>query len=136
MHTEGGGGLPQGRLSVSQILCDSFVRSLFGVFKDLHGYTSNGLWACTPRPKRALGATECLIQGEAQQTRRRGWGEPPPPLEGKKLQRRPQKRLDRRLQEVAKAVGGGYCRLQLPLKLAVRGTVARHRLGVFSDRFS
>ena len=40
--------------------------------------------------------------------------------------------LDRRLEEVAKAVGGGYCRLQMPLKLAlgVRGTVAGHRLGV------
>ena len=39
--------------------------------------------------------------------------------------------LDRRLEEVAKAVGGGYCRLQRSLKLAVavRGTVAGHRLG-------
>ena len=39
--------------------------------------------------------------------------------------------LGRRLQEAAKAVGGGYCRLQMPLKLAlaVRGTVAGHRLG-------
>ena len=45
--------------------------------------------------------------------------------------RQPQKRLDRRLQEGAKAVGGGYCRLQMPLKLAlaVRETVAGHRLG-------
>ena len=36
-----------------------------------------------------------------------------------------------RLEEGAKAVGGGYCRLQMPLKLAlaVRGTVAGHRLG-------
>ena len=34
------------------------------------------------------------------------------------------------LVEVAKAVGGGYCRLQMPLKpaLGVRGTVAGHRL--------
>ena len=33
--------------------------------------------------------------------------------------------------EVAEAVGGGYCRLQMPLKLAVgiRETVAGHRLG-------
>ena len=33
--------------------------------------------------------------------------------------------------EDAKAVGGGYCRLHMPLKLAlaVRGTVAGHRLG-------
>ena len=46
-------------------------------------------------------------------------------------QRRPRKRLDRRLEEVAKAVGGGYCRLQMPLRLAfaVRETVAGHGLG-------
>ena len=45
--------------------------------------------------------------------------------------RRPQQRLDRRLEEVAKAVGGGYCRLQMPLSLALaaRDTVAGHRLG-------
>ena len=40
-------------------------------------------------------------------------------FEGKGPQRRPQKRLDRRLEEVAEAVGGGYCRLQMPLKLAL-----------------
>ena len=42
--------------------------------------------------------------------------------------RRPQKRSDRRLEEVAKAVGGGYCRLRISLSLAlgVRKTV---RLG-------
>ena len=47
-------------------------------------------------------------------------------LEGKAPQRRPQQRLGRRLDEVAEAVGGGYCRLQMPLRLAlgVRGTVA------------
>ena len=39
-------------------------------------------------------------------------------LEGKRPQRWPQRRLGRRLEEVAKAVGGGYCRLQMPLKLA------------------
>ena len=52
-------------------------------------------------------------------------------LEGKGPQRRPQRRLDGRLEEVDKAVGGGYCRLQIPLELvlAVRGTVAGHRLG-------
>ena len=45
--------------------------------------------------------------------------------------KRPQKRLDRRLEEVAKTVGSGYCQLQMPLKpaLGVRGTVAGHRLG-------
>ena len=31
--------------------------------------------------------------------------------------------------EVVKAFGGGHCRLQMPLKLAVRETVAGHRLG-------
>ena len=58
----------------------------------------------------------------------------PPPrdvLEGTGPQRRPQKRLDRRLQEVAKAVVGGYCPLQMPLKRAfgVGETVAGHRQG-------
>ena len=49
-------------------------------------------------------------------------------LEGKGPQRRP---VDRRLEEVAKAVGGGYCRLQMTLKpaLGVREMVAGHRLG-------
>ena len=48
-------------------------------------------------------------------------------LEGKG----PQKQLGRRLEAVAKAVGGGYCHLQMPLKLAlaVRETVAGRRLG-------
>ena len=48
----------------------------------------------------------------------------------------PQRRLDRRLEEVAKAVGGGYCRLQTPLSLALaaRGTVAGHRLGALEGR--
>ena len=42
-----------------------------------------------------------------------------------------QRQLGRRLEEVAKAVGGGYCRLRMPLQLAlgVRETVAGHRLG-------
>ena len=56
-------------------------------------------------------------------------------LGGKGPQRRPQQRLDRRLEEVAKAVGGGYCRLQMPLRLAlgVRGTVAGRRLGALEE---
>ena len=46
----------------------------------------------------------------------------------------PQRRLGRRLEEVAEAVGGGYCRLQMPLTLAlgVGGTVAGHRLGALN----
>ena len=46
-------------------------------------------------------------------------------------QRRPRRRLDRRLEEVAEAIGGGCCRLQLPWKpaLGVTGTVAGHMLG-------
>ena len=37
----------------------------------------------------------------------------------------------RQSEEVTEAVGGGCCRLQMPLKLAldIRGTVAGHRLG-------
>ena len=52
-------------------------------------------------------------------------------LEGKGPQKRSQKQLHRRLEKVAKAVRGSYCRLQMPLRLAlaVRGTVAAHRLG-------
>ena len=48
-------------------------------------------------------------------------------LEGKG----PQERLGRQLEEVAKAVSGGNCRLQMPLKraLAVRETVAGRWLG-------
>ena len=51
-------------------------------------------------------------------------------LEGKGPQRRPKRWLDRRLEEVAKTIGGDYCRLQMPLKpaLAVRETVAGRRL--------
>ena len=51
--------------------------------------------------------------------------------EGKGSQRGPQRRLGRRLEGVTKAVEGGCCRLQMPLRLAlgVRGTVAGHRLG-------
>ena len=47
-------------------------------------------------------------------------------LDGKGPHGRPQKRLDRRLEEVVKAVGGGFCRFQKPLELAlaVRETVA------------
>ena len=58
-------------------------------------------------------------------------GTPGDALEGKGPQRRPQRWLGRRLEEVAKAVGGGYCRLQMPLKppFGVRGTAAGHRLG-------
>ena len=52
-------------------------------------------------------------------------------LEGKGPQRQPQQRLDGRLEEVVKAVGGGYCRLRMPLRLVlgVGGTAAGHRLG-------
>ena len=51
---------------------------------------------------------------------------------GRGPQRRPQKRSGRRLEEVAKAVGGGYCRLSMPWKpaLAAKETVAGRRLGV------
>ena len=52
-------------------------------------------------------------------------------LERKVLQRRPQRQSNRRLEGVAKAVGGSYCRLQMPLQpaLAAKETGAGHRLG-------
>ena len=58
-------------------------------------------------------------------------------LGGEGPQRKPQKQLDRRLEEAAKAVGGGYFRLQTPLKLAiaVRGTVVGRRLGALQGRY-
>ena len=59
--------------------------------------------------------------------------QPPPSdaLDWKGPQRWPQGPLDRRLEEAAEAVGGGYWRLQMPLRLAlgVRETAAGHRLG-------
>ena len=59
-------------------------------------------------------------------------------LEGKGPRRRPQRRSDERLEEVAKAVGGGYCRLQMPLTLAfgVRGTAAGRWLGALEGAAS
>ena len=70
-------------------------------------------------------------KGGSRSTTHPGYPPPRDALEGKRSQRRPQERLGRRLEEVAKAVGGGYCRLQMPLRLAlgVRETVAGHRLG-------
>ena len=50
-------------------------------------------------------------------------------FEGKGPPRRPQKRLDRRLEECAKSVGGSYCRLKMPLKLAIAVKEAGRRLG-------
>ena len=60
-----------------------------------------------------------------------GWGGSDA-LEGKGPQRRLQKTLDRLLEGVAEAVGGGYCRLKAPSSLALtaRETVVRRRLGV------
>ena len=81
------------------------------------------------------GIEMCSAQGAEWQA----WGGPwggggcKGALEGKG----PQERLDRRLEEVAKAVGGGYCRLQMPLRLAlgVRETVAGHRLGALEGGY-
>ena len=55
-------------------------------------------------------------------------------LDGKGPQRRPQKRLNGRLEEVAKSVGGGYCRLQMPLKRHLAS--GRQWLGIGSAPWS
>ena len=74
-------------------------------------------------PHRNGRGTGCALHCDACQSR--------DALEGTGPQRQLQRRLDRRLEEVAKAVGGGQCWLQMQLKLAlaVMGTVPGHRLG-------
>ena len=55
------------------------------------------LWPAEAAPKRG---SLCDVQGAGGSDA----------LEGTGPQRRPQKRVDRQLEEVAEAVGGGYCR--------------------------
>ena len=52
-----------------------------------------------------------------------------PALEREAPQRQPQKRLDRRLEEATKSVGGNYWRLQMPLKLALAARETLLRVG-------
>ena len=85
---------------------------------------------CSPRvcfPDAPVVVATKPQKGDTETGKQRQHGRVREALEGKG----PQKRVGRRLEEVAKAVGGGYCRLQMPLRLAlgVRGTVAGHRLG-------
>ena len=49
------------------------------------------------------------VPGRGFERASRGGGGGREALDGKGPQRRPQKRLVRRLEEVAQAVGGGYC---------------------------
>ena len=73
---------------------------------------------------RQGGPPTCLVKMNSGVTpsHRKGGGDA---LDWKTPRKRPRKRLDRRSEAVAKAVGGGCCRLQMPLKLtlAVRETV-------------
>ena len=92
-----------------------------------------------PRTARLPKARACRpppVHRHAPPLQRPGSQVPRGALEGKGPQRRPQRRLGRRLEEVAEAVGGGYCRLQMPLRpaLGVRGKVAGRRLGVLEGR--
>ena len=100
------------------------------------GHVPNTSPTRTPPTARAPGWANGRLLEAVNRCRypwRTATGAPPPrdALEWKGAQRWPQKRLGRRLEEVAKEVGGGYCRLQMPLKLAlaVGGAVAGHRLG-------
>ena len=83
-----------------------------------------------PTPPPAPQCPQLRPHGQNPPGPRRGAGTDA--VAGQGPRRRPQKRLGRRLEEVAKAVGGGYCRLQMLLKpaLGVRGTGAGHGLGV------
>ena len=83
-----------------------------------------GLGGGTPPPPTVYSRSNTSLPAPLRLARgtepvRPGQNVPPPPrdaLEGKGLQRLFQKRLNRRLEEAAKAVGSGYCRLQMPLK--------------------
>ena len=80
-----------------------------------------------PDPPCPPPTAPCWGGGGGALQRPRGGGGGKDALDGKG----PQRWFQRRLEEVAKAVAGGYCRLQmtLSLALAIRGTVAGHRLG-------
>ena len=84
-------------------------------------------------PHQMLGGVESegCRRGRDAMRGGRGGGGGREALEGKGPQRWPQQRLGRRSEEVAEAVGGGYCWLQMPLRLAlgVGVTVAGHRQG-------
>ena len=68
-----------------------------------------------PSPHRPSGPRKVLAHGWGSSFKRVA---PNDAVDGKAPQGRPQKRLDRRLEEVSKAVVGGYCWLQMPLQLA------------------
>ena len=109
------------------------------VATDCPALTRNTVLATAPTQTDEESTNNCVRQRRVFVLRPRPRPPPPPArgaLEGKGPQRRPRKRLDRRLEEVAKAVGGGYCRLQMPWKPAfgVRGTVAGRRLGALEGR--
>ena len=120
------GGLPSKRREVCR-----YCRGLRRGFGSAGGNGPHGLYTDG-------GAMDVWGMRVGQWSLFRGWGvhttptpTPRDALEGKAPQRRPEERLDRRLEEVDKAVGGGYCRLQMPLKLAlaIQMAVAGHRLG-------
>ena len=89
-------------------------------FSVIHGTTSSA--ASISRPTTTAGGLTTAMGRDA--------------LDGEGPQRGPKEPLDRRLKEVTKAVGGGCCRLQMVLKLAlaVRETVAGRRLGAPEGR--
>ena len=108
---------------------DAWAQGLASLFfrTQIHRATVQGTRCClylvTAVPPSVCRAFTKWVKGQRQA------GPAKDALEGDGPQGRPQKRLGRRLEEVAEAVGGGYCRLQTPLKpaLGVRGTVAGHR---------
>ena len=115
------GALPRRRYGAGRVACRAF-HTYFPSPPQAQAQRGSGAPRFPPPPPAALsnGLVFLRVLGGARDA-----------LEGEGPQRQSQKQLGRRLEEVAKADGGGYCRLQLPLKLTfgVRETVAGHRLG-------
>ena len=102
-------------------------------FCSRHKATDNHIldWIGTAKDPKVRKHGIAMFGPARVRTRRQGYPLSRGALEEKGPQRGPWNRLGRQLEEVATAVGGGYCRLQIPLRLAlgVRETAAGHRLG-------
>ena len=78
----------------------------------------------SPQTRLPVGCSRAqhFVHNSANDKEALGNSQPRDALEGKGPQRRPQKRLPRRLEEVAKSIGGGYWRLLLVTNAIEPGT--------------